>query len=160
MITEDKVTEIFCIANDFIKVFDAQMVKHTFYGRKKAQVSPWKPHVKGGNHGDNDSLSFIRISLLEAFLSRKGMQAHAPSVSWGGILQPMEQREQKPNLFGLCRNIVQTRAESNLLGYAECRRYSTKLIATEEDDSQPFRWTGTWDCHPIDSVLQEGSSGL
>ena len=73
------------------------------------------------------------------------MQAHAPSVSWGGILQPMEQREQKPNLFGLCRNIVQTRAESSLLGYAECSRYSTKLIATEEDDSQPFRWSGTWE---------------
>ena len=67
------------------------------------------------------------------------MQAHAPSVSRSGFLQPMEQREQKPNLFGLCRNIVQTRAESSLLGYAECSRYSTKLIATEEDDSQPFR---------------------
>ena len=40
MFTKDKVTEFFCIANDFIKVFDAQMVKHTFYGRKKAQVSP------------------------------------------------------------------------------------------------------------------------
>ena len=38
-------------------------------------------------------------------------------------------------------------------------RYSTKLIATEEDDSQPFRWTGTWDCHPIDSDHQEGSPG-
>ena len=25
MITEDKVTEIFCIADDFCKVFDAQM---------------------------------------------------------------------------------------------------------------------------------------
>ena len=48
--------------------------------------------------------------------------------------QPMEQREQKPNLFGLCRNIVQTRAESSLLGCAECSRYSTKLIVTEEDE--------------------------
>ena len=27
MITEDKVTEIFCIADDFCKVFDAQMAK-------------------------------------------------------------------------------------------------------------------------------------
>ena len=31
MITEDKVTEIFCIADDFCKVFDAQMAKYTFY---------------------------------------------------------------------------------------------------------------------------------
>ena len=30
MITEDKFTEIFCIADDFCKVFDAQMAKYTF----------------------------------------------------------------------------------------------------------------------------------
>ena len=30
MITEDKITEIFCIADDFCKVFDAQMAKYTF----------------------------------------------------------------------------------------------------------------------------------
>lgn len=29
IITEDKVTEIFCIADDFCKVFDAQMEKYT-----------------------------------------------------------------------------------------------------------------------------------
>ena len=37
------------------------------------------------------------------------------------------------SLLWLCRNIVQTRAETSLLGYAECSRYSTKLIVTEED---------------------------
>ena len=55
-------------------------------------------------------------------------------ISQTSRAKPMEQREQKPNLFGLCRNIVQTRAESSLLGYAECSRYSTKLIVTEEDE--------------------------
>ena len=40
MITEDKFTEIFCIANDYCKVFDAQMAKYSFYGKKKAQISP------------------------------------------------------------------------------------------------------------------------
>ena len=55
-------------------------------------------------------------------------------ISQTSRAQPMEQREQKPNLFGLCRNIVQTRAESSLLGCAECSRYSTKLIVTEEDE--------------------------
>ena len=40
----------------------------------------------------------------------------------------------EPNLFELSRNIVQTRAESSLFGYAECSRYSTKLIVTEEDN--------------------------
>ena len=35
MITEDKVTEIFCIADDFCKVFDAQMAKYTFKSEGK-----------------------------------------------------------------------------------------------------------------------------
>ena len=35
MITEDKVTEIFCIADDFCKVFDAQMAKYTFKAESK-----------------------------------------------------------------------------------------------------------------------------
>ena len=35
MITEDKVTEIFCIADDFCKVFDAQMEKYTIKSNSK-----------------------------------------------------------------------------------------------------------------------------
>ena len=35
MITEDKVSEIFCIADDFYKVFDAQMAKYTFKAGNK-----------------------------------------------------------------------------------------------------------------------------
>ena len=35
MITEDKVTEIFYIADDFCKVFDAQMAKYTFKTERK-----------------------------------------------------------------------------------------------------------------------------
>ena len=37
MITEDKVTEIFCIADDFCKVFDAQMAKYTFKAERKSK---------------------------------------------------------------------------------------------------------------------------
>ena len=35
IITEDKVTEIFCIADDFCKVFDAQMGKYTIKSNTK-----------------------------------------------------------------------------------------------------------------------------
>ena len=35
MITEEKVTEIFCIADDFCKVYDAQMAKYTFKAERK-----------------------------------------------------------------------------------------------------------------------------
>ena len=35
MITETKVTEIFCITDDFCKVFDAQMAKYSFKAERK-----------------------------------------------------------------------------------------------------------------------------
>ena len=38
MITEDKVTEIFCIADDFCKVFDAQMGKYTIKSNMKGSI--------------------------------------------------------------------------------------------------------------------------
>ena len=37
MITEDKVTEFFCIADDFCKFFDAMMEKYTLKADKKRQ---------------------------------------------------------------------------------------------------------------------------
>ena len=35
MITEDKITEIYCMADDFCKVFDAQMKKYTIQAQNK-----------------------------------------------------------------------------------------------------------------------------
>ena len=35
MITEDKITEIFCIVDDFCKFYDALMAKYTFKALKK-----------------------------------------------------------------------------------------------------------------------------
>ena len=141
MITEDKVTELFCIADDFCNFFDAMMEKYTLKADKKRQY-----HRKS-------TMSKAEIMVIMILFHDSGyrclkhfyiekvcrhMRHLFPKVV---SYNPMEQREQKPNLFGLCRNIVQTRAESSLLGYAECSRYSTKLIATEEDDSQPIRGT-------------------
>ena len=41
MITEDKVTEVFCIADDFCKFFDAMKAKYTLkpIGKRKYQRS-------------------------------------------------------------------------------------------------------------------------
>ena len=50
--------------------------------------------------------------VFTSYSIRKGMQTYASPLPESCLLQPMEQREQKPNLFGLCR------------------------VATEEDDSQ------------------------
>ena len=54
---------------------------------------------------------------LKHFYNRKGMQTYASPLPESCLIQPMERREQKPNLFGLCR------------------------VVTEEDDSQPIRGT-------------------
>lgn len=39
MITEDKVTELFCVADDFCKFFDAMMEKYTLKADKKRNIT-------------------------------------------------------------------------------------------------------------------------
>ena len=39
IITEDKVTEIFCIAYDFCKVFDTQMAKYSLWQNESANIT-------------------------------------------------------------------------------------------------------------------------
>ena len=48
--------------------------------------------------------------------------------------------------------------ESRVKLYTECSRYSTKLIATEEDDSQPIRGTWKGSSHPFGFIHQEGAA--
>ena len=43
MITEDKVTELFCMADDFCKFFDAMMEKYTLKADKKRQYCTSQP---------------------------------------------------------------------------------------------------------------------
>lgn len=40
MITEDKITELFCMADDFCKFSDAMMEKYTLKSNKKAALPP------------------------------------------------------------------------------------------------------------------------
>ena len=65
MITEDKVTEIFCMADDSCKFFD------TINGGKIYAKAYWKKkvssrfhNVKGRSHANNDSFSRLWLSLL------------------------------------------------------------------------------------------------
>ena len=53
MITDDKVTELFCMADDFCKFFDAMMEKYTLKSDTKRR-SPRFDYVKGRNHVDYD----------------------------------------------------------------------------------------------------------
>ena len=54
MITDDKVTELFCMADDFCKFFDAMMEKSYAEIRHQAALSPRFDYVKGRNHVDYD----------------------------------------------------------------------------------------------------------
>ena len=64
MITEDKVTEIFCMADDFCKFFDAMVAKYTLKPTEKKKVSSRFHDVKGKSHANNDSFSRLWLSLL------------------------------------------------------------------------------------------------
>ena len=81
------------------------------------------------------------------------MQCNVPNNAYlcavSVSVKPDEQRQTdraargEPSLLELSRNIVQTRAETSLLGYAECSRYSTKLIVTEEGEAK-LAWAMPW----------------
>ena len=43
MITEDKVTELFCIADDFCKFFDAMMEKYTLKQIRNGNITASQP---------------------------------------------------------------------------------------------------------------------
>ena len=64
MTTEDKVTEIFCMADDFCKFFDAMTAKCTLKSTGKRKISSKLYDVKGRSHADNDSFSRFWLSLL------------------------------------------------------------------------------------------------
>ena len=65
MITEDKITEIFCMADDFCKFFDA-ITNSKIYAKTywKKKISSKFYNVKGRSHADNDSFPRLRLSLL------------------------------------------------------------------------------------------------
>ena len=86
MITESKVIELFCMADEFCKFFDAMMTKYTL-----------KPTTKRKYHRDSTmfkaEIMLILIlfhdsgyRLSEAFLSGKSLQAYAASFSKGCFL--------------------------------------------------------------------------
>ena len=56
MLTEDKVTELFCIADDFCKFFDAMMEKYTLRSAKKRRYHRNSTMSKSEirNHADHD----------------------------------------------------------------------------------------------------------
>ena len=69
MITEDKVTEIFCMADDFCKFFrcyDNKIYAKTY---RKKKISSKFYGVKGRSNADNNPFPRFWLSLLQTFLS-------------------------------------------------------------------------------------------
>ena len=67
MFTGDKVTEIFCMADDFCKFFDAMMAKYTIKDTLQSQM----------NHAYSNSLSSrgITLRLQRWVMSFEGTQS-------------------------------------------------------------------------------------
>lgn len=74
MITEDKVIEIFCMADDFCKFFDAMMAKYTIRLVHK-KVSSFLHYVQA-SYADNDSLSDSGYRCLKNFYLEKVLPVH------------------------------------------------------------------------------------
>ena len=83
MITEDKVTELFCIADDFCKFFDAMMSKYTIkeakkraYHRDSTLSMDWVNIVTGGSGdtGRGDTEITFEDTVLEFVLTEKSME--------------------------------------------------------------------------------------
>ena len=79
MITEDKVTEIFCIADDFCKVFDAQMEKYTI-----------KSNLKRKYHRES-TMSKAEIMVIIIFFHSSGFRCLNPNRSLGLISRTCEE---------------------------------------------------------------------
>lgn len=101
MISEDKVTEIFCIADGFCKFFDIQMEKYTLEKPFGAQMSPFLYNVKSRGHGDCNPLPQFRLPLSETFLSGKSLRASVPSLS-EGMSHTTDSRNLKRRWPSLC----------------------------------------------------------
>ena len=69
MITEAKITEIFCIADDFCKLFDAITAKYAL-----------KPTGKRKYHRSS-TVSKAEVMLIMILFHDSGYQASSPSVS-------------------------------------------------------------------------------
>ena len=77
MITEDKVfrklketPEIFCIADDFCKVFDAQMAKYTFKAERKRKYHRESRMSKAEIMVILKSATIIQYTIKGRFMSR------------------------------------------------------------------------------------------
>ncbi len=90
MITESKVTEIFCIADDFCKEFEAEMAKTHFRAPLMPPEKAQKAHDVGcRGHHNPDLLPLQFVPKLQALLS--GMCAYSLEafVSTDILLQPL-----------------------------------------------------------------------
>lgn len=84
MITEDKITEIYCMADDSCKFFDAQMKKYTIQPQKKHKYHRAFDIVESRGNDYHDSVPWFWLPLPEAFLLAACMQtpeAFVPQVS-------------------------------------------------------------------------------
>ncbi len=79
MITESKVTEIFCIADDFCKEFEGEMAKMHFLPQLTLQNGKKAHDVGCRGHHDSDLFPLQFVPKLQALLS--GMCAHSLEAS-------------------------------------------------------------------------------
>lgn len=89
MITDSKVTEIFCIADDFCKEFEVEMEKKHSSVFSRRYQTPKKAHdVRRGGHHDSDLFPLQHLSQLQALLSVMCVRTVEASVPPSVLVQP------------------------------------------------------------------------
>ena len=99
MITESKVTEIFCISDDFCKEFEVEMAQNALPSSPEAPKRPSvitrgskTPHeahdVRRGGHHDPDLFPLQHLPQLQALLSVMRVRTVEASVPTPVLVQP------------------------------------------------------------------------
>lgn len=89
MITESKVTEIFCIADDFCKEFEVEMAKKRPPVFSRGTETPPEAYdVRCGSHNDPDLFPFQYLPQFQALLSVVRVRTMEASVPAPFLVQP------------------------------------------------------------------------
>lgn len=94
MITESKVTEIFCVADDFCKEFEVEMAKNSLHEKlpsvfSRGSETPQEAHdVRRGSDHNSDLFSLQHIPQLQALLPVMRVRTMEESVSPTLLVQP------------------------------------------------------------------------
>ena len=122
MFSEDKVTEIFCLADEFCKFFDAQQEKSMLEVPQDGKRHRRKPNRMSDTH----IFSFRWFPLFQALLSALYLQTLQAFISQNSIIQPLCGTGKRS--VATADRINQTGSAWRVHGNKFCRQHATSCM--------------------------------